>query len=350
MIMNRLTEIDIAVTGGIDTHKEFHVAAVVDALGRIQGTQEFPATAAGYRALLGWMGRQGELARVGVEGTGAYGAGIARFLTGEGVKVVEVDRPNRQLRRRRGKSDVVDAEAAARAALNGEAIGVPKTRSGSVEAIRALRVARRSALKARSQAANQIHALVLTAPDPLRAKLNSLKFNELVDTASRLRPSSQDVAANATKAALTSIARRWQFLNAEIAALDTQLHDLVTTTAPDLIARRGLGTDTAGAVLVAAGDNPERLRSEASFAALCGVSPIPASSGQHQRHRLNRGGDRDANNALWRIALVRMATCERTRTYVARRTAEGRTKKEIIRCLKRYIAREIYPDLLALNQ
>lgn len=348
--MTTVTEIDAGVIGGIDTHKDFHVAAMIDMVGRILDTQEFPATPAGYRALLRWMRCHGELVKVGIEGTGAYGAGIARFLTSEGTEIVEVDRPNRQLRRRRGKSDPVDAEAAARAALNGEANGTPKARTGNIEAIRTLRVARRSALKARTQAANQLHALVLTAPEDLRARLESLSFDRLVMTASRLRACSDAPTTNATKTALTSIAKRWQHLTAEIAALDTQLSGLVAATAPALITRRGLGTDTAGALLVAAGDNPQRLRSEASFAALCGVSPVPASSGRHQRHRLNRGGDRDANHALWRITLVRMATCQRTRDYVTRRTNEGRTKKEIIRCLKRYIAREIYPDLLALNQ
>lgn len=348
--MTTVTENNAGVIGGIDTHKDFHVAAVVDRVGRVLDTKDFPATPAGYRTLLRWMLTRGDVARIGVEGTGAYGAGIARFLTSAGIEVVEVDRPNRQFRRRRGKSDPVDAEAAARAALNGEANGTPKTRSGNVEAIRALRVARRSAIKARTQAANQIHALVLTAPNHLRTRLEPLTRSQLITTTARLRPSSTDPVINATKTALVSIARRWQHLNDEITALDTQLHELIATTAPTLITRRGLGTDTAGALLIAAGDNPQRLHSEASFAALCGVSPIPASSGNHQRHRLNRGGDRDANHALWRIALVRMATCQRTRDYVHRRTTEGRTKKEIIRCLKRYIARELYPDLLAIHQ
>jgi transposase len=298
---------------------------------------------------LRWLGRHGDLERVGIEGTGAYGAGIARFLTAAGVEVVEVDRPNRQLRRRRGKSDPVDAEAAARAALNGEASGAPKDRTGNVEAIRALRVARRSALKARTQAANQLHALVLTAPDELRARLRTLPISELVVTAARFRPCG-DPALTGTKTAMASIARRWQFLDNEIRTLDIQLTERVERTAPELMARNGVGTDTAGALLVAIGDNPHRLRSEASFAALCGVSPIDASSGQRQRHRLNRGGDRIANQAIWRIVLVRMAHDQRTRDYVTRRTTEGRTKKEIIRCLKRYVARELYPDLLTLHQ
>ncbi len=334
------------VTGGIDTHKELNVAAVVDRVGRIMATKEFATTTDGHRALLRWFRGHGELARVGVEGTGAYGAGITRFLSAAGIEIVEVDRPNRQVRRRRGKSDTVDAEAAARAALNGEASGTPKTRAGEVEAIRALRVARRSALKARSQATNQLHALVLTAPDELRTRLRALPPAQLIAAAARLRSRSANPALAGNKTAMAAIARRCQFLTVEIEALDTELTELVGRVAPQLVTRLGVGTDTAGALLVAAGDNPQRLRSEASFAALCGVSPIEASSGQHQRHRLNRGGNREANNALWRIVLVRMAHDPRTRHYVARRTTEGRTKKEIMRCLKRYVAREIYADLL----
>lgn len=347
--MTSLTDPTAAVTGGVDTHKHLHVAAVVDHLGRILGTKEFPTTAAGHRALLRWLRRHGDVVRVGVEGTGAYGAGLARFLTSAGVEVVEVDRPNRQLRRRRGKSDPVDAEAAARAALNGEASGTPKSRSGNVEAIRALRVARRSAIKAKTQAANQLHALVATAPDELRQRLRGLTLPQLVATAARFR-AGQEPAVAGTKTAMVSIAKRWQHLDQEIHALDSELRQRVTDVAPALVTRHGVGIDTAGALLVAAGDNPHRLRSERSFAALCGVTPIDASSGQQQRHRLNRGGDRSANQALWRIALVRMSNDPRTRDYVTRRTTQGRSKKEIIRCLKRYIARELYPDLLALTE
>lgn len=347
--MTSLTDRPAAVTGGVDTHKDVHVAAVVDGVGRILGTREFPTTTAGHRALLRWMRRHGEVVRIGVEGTGVYGAGLMRSLTVEGVEVVEVDRPNRQLRRRRGKSDPVDAEAAARAALNGEASGTPKARSGNVEAIRALRVARRSAIKAKTQAANQLYALVLTAPEPLRQQLRTLSLRQLITRTARFRAGADPVTAG-TKAAMTSIARRWQHLDQEIQALDVELRQLVTAAAPALVARHGVGIDTAGALLVAVGDNPHRLRSERSFAALCGVTPIDASSGQQRRHRLNRGGDRIANQALWRIAMVRMATEPRTRNYVTQSTTQGRSKKETIRCLKRYIARELYPDLLILHQ
>ena len=339
------------VVGGVDTHKDVHVAAVVDDVGRILGTAEFPTTTRGHRALLAWLGDHGMVIRVGVEGTGAYGAGLARYLAKAGVEVVEVDRPNRQTRRRKGKSDPVDAEAAARAALSGEASGRPKSRTGTVEMIRALRVARRSACKARTQAANQLHDLVLTAPDELRAILRTLTLAELVQRAARWRPGTIVSPTAATKLSLSLIARRHQALSDEMRRLDAELARLVEEVAAPLLERKGLGTDTTGAFLVAVGDNPGRLRSEASFAALCGASPIDASSGKQQRHRLNRGGDRQANQALWRVVMVRMTCDPRTREYIARRRTEGKTTKEAIRCLKRYVAREIYRELLtAMDQ
>jgi transposase len=335
------------VVGGVDTHKDIHVAAAVDDVGRILGTAVFPTTTRGHRALLAWLGHFGPVVRVGVEGTGAYGAGLARYLAKAGVAVVEVDRPNRQTRRRKGKSDPVDAEAAARAALSGEASGRPKSRTGAVEMIRVLRVARRSARKARTQAANQLHNLVLTAPDELRGTLRALTLAELVERAARWRPGPIDSPLGATRLALSALARRYLVLGAEIDRLDVELDRLVRETAGPLLERKGLGTDTAGALLVAAGDNPGRLRNEASFAALCGVSPIDASSGKQQRHRLNRGGDRQANEALWRIVLVRMSRDPRTQEYIARRQKEGKTTKEAMRCLKRYVAREVYRELAA---
>ena len=262
--------------------------------------------------------------------------------------MVEVDRPDRKTRRQRGKSDTIDAEAAARAVQAGTATGTPKSRSGRIEAIRALRVARRSAIKARSQAAHQLHCLVSTAPDVLRDKLRTLRLGELVETAARFRPDDSADPVQATKAALRSIARRYQQLSAELGDLDAVLDPLVAETAPNLVRLNGIGTDVAGQLLVTAGDNPDRLRSDAAFSHLCGSSPIPASSGRTNRHRLNRGGDRAANAALYRIVLCRLRWDLRTRAYVERRTKEGLTKPEIIRCLKRYIAREVYAELTRL--
>jgi transposase len=261
--MPRIAEQAGPVTGGVDTHADVHVAAVAGRVGRVLGTQAFPATAVG------------ELARVGVEGTGSYGAGLARYLAGCGIEVAEVIRPNRQARRQRGKSDAADAVAAAVAVLSGEASGRPKSRDGAAESIRALKVARAGAIKARTQAGNQLRDLILTAP---------------------------------------------------------VLDELVRHAAPaQFLAKKGVATQVAATLLVTVGDNPGRVRREASFAALCGASPVDASSGQQLRHRLNRGGDRQANSALWTIAMTRLAHDPRTKAYAARRTTEGKTRKEIIR-------------------
>ena len=332
----------IDVTGGVDTHADEHVGAAVDGAGRILGTASFAATTAGYRQLLAWLRGCGQLVRVGVEGTGSYGAGLTRFLTGEGIEVVEVNRPNRQTRRRRGKSDTVDAEAAARAALSGEANSEPKAGDGPVEAIRMLRLARRSALKARTQAGNQIRDLIVNAPDGLRSRLRGLGTSRRVEVCARFRCGPVTDTNEATKTALRSLARRHLELSAEIDLLDAQLHQLCIAANSALLGARGVGAEVAATLLVTAGDNPHRMRSESAFAALCGASPVEASSGKVTRHRLNQGGDRQANNALWRIVMVRLTCCDRTRTYAAQRNAEGKTRREIIRCLKRYVAREIY--------
>jgi transposase len=336
------------ITIGVDSHKDAHVAAAVDQLGRILATTSIPTTPKGFVQLERWASRLGQVDRFGIEGTGSFAAGLTRWLQARGYQVVEVTRPNRQLRRRRGKSDPVDAEAAARAVLAGEATVAAKTADGAVEMLRVPRVARRSAVKAHTQAANQLASLVVTAPEPLRQQLRALGPDKLVATAAGLRPGPLTTPTAAAKLALRELACRARILSAEIQRLDAELARLVRTAAPRLLARRGIGAEVAGALLVAAGDNPDRLRSEAAFAMLCGASPLPASSGRTVRHRLNRGGDRQANNALWRIVLVRMSCDARTRSYVARRTAEGKSKREIIRCLKRYIAREVYQELRAV--
>jgi len=335
------------VTGGVDTHLDKHVAAALDPLGRLVGTESFGADAAGYKALLSWLEAFGEVTKVGVEGTGSYGVGLARFLRRKNIEVVEVNRPNRQTRYARGKSDPVDAEAAARAVLSGEATGLAKVDTDHVGMIRALRVARRSAVKMRTQTYQQMKALIVTAPADLREQVRSLSHDRLVDSAACLRPGPVITPAAAVKLGLKCLAQRHQLLSAEVVTLDRDLARLVAAAAPALCALKGVGIDVAGAVLVAAGDHPERLRSEGAFANLCGVAPLPASSGKTSgRHRLNRGGDRHANCALWRIVIVRLATDAPTKQYMARRTQEGMSKPEIIRCLKRYVAREIYRELI----
>ena len=346
--MTRMPDPARPVTGGVDTHKDTHTAVVIDEVGRVLGTDSFTVNARGYAALLAWMASYGQLVKVGVEGTGTYGAGLARHLTAKGVAVVEVIRPKRQTRRRRGKSDPTDAEAAARAALNGEAAGAPKSRDGAIEALRALRVARRGAVKARTQASNQLRDLVVSAPEALRARLVGLPTGERVALAARFRPGSLIEPTEATKAAMRSLALRYQALSAEIDGLDAVLEQLVDDAAPEgFLDKTGVGTQVAAALLDTVGDNPGRLGTEASFAALCGASPVDASSGKQKRHRLNQGGDRQANSALWRIVFSRMSHDPRTKAYVERRTKEGKTTKEIIRCLKRYVAREVYRSLVS---
>ena len=336
------------ITGGVDTHAGLHVAAALDRVGGLPGVQEFPATAAGYASLLGWLGGFGDIALVGVEGTGSYGAGLARHLAAAGVRTAGVDRADRRDRHRRGKPDPLDAVSAARAAQSGRASGVPKGRDGAVEAIRALMVAKRSARHERTQAINQARALIVTGPDGLRTRFAGHGPASLAEAIAALRPRPGDVPGYATRVALRELGRRVQFLDAQLERLDELIGPLVTARAPGLLSLFGVGPDTAALLLVAAGDHPERLRSESSWAHLCGAAPIPASSGKTSRHRLNRGGNREANHALWRIVITRMGSRPghpATRAYVERRTREGLSKKEIIRCLKRYVAREVYHQL-----
>jgi transposase len=337
------------VIGGVDTHRDTHHAAVVDATGGLLGDAEFPATAVGYVALLVWLRTHGRLVKVGVEGTGSYGAGLTRYLASCKVSVVEVDRPDRAGRRAHGKSDPLDAIAAARATLAGTASGIPKTRSGPVEAIRTLRVTRRSAVKARTAAINQMRGLIAAAPEPLRAQLRGLTTPNLLDRCTTLTYDADALhdPIQAATAALVLLAGRIVALTAEISLLERRLRPLVQTCAPHVSALFGVGPDVAAQLLVTAGDNPDRLRSEAALAHLCGAAPIPASSGQTRRHRLHRGGDRGANHALHTIALCRLRYDPRTRAYAARRTKQGLTGAEILRCLKRYIVREVYTALRA---
>ena len=339
------------VFGGVDTHKDQHHGAVVDGTGKILDNAAFPASLAGYRALLKWMKSFGHLSRVGVEGTSSYGMNLVRHLNANNVHVVEVNRPNRQDRRRHGKSDPADAEAAARAALNGDAVGVPKRHDGPVESIRLLRIARRSAVSERTATINQIRTVINTCCNELGDELRKLSVSLLASRCARLRPNGQLAdPAVAAKETLRVLGQRLIFMNDQIKALDTQLSSLVTQIPPALIEQVGVGIDTAGALLVAAGQNAERLQSEAAFAAICGVSPVDASSGKQTRHRLNRGGNREANAALWRIALVRMSCHQPTKDYVAKRTAQGKTKREILRSLKRYITRQLFPLLVHTTQ
>ena len=340
-----LTIVDTSrpVTGGVDTHLELNVAAALDGIGGLLGVEQFPTTAAGNKALLGWLKTFGTIVTVGVEGTGSYGAPLARHLRRAGVAVVEVDRPNRQARRRQGKTDTVDAIEAARAAQGQRQLGAAKTRDGNVEAIRALVVAKRSAKSTKIKTLNQIRHLGFTAPEEIRTALAGLTSKMVARQAAAMRPRAGSAPViYATKTALRALGRRVLALDAETAGIDRLLLQLLRERHEDLLSLYGVGLDSAAALLVAAGDNPERLHSEPSWARLCGVAPIPASSGKVVRLRLSPFGDRQANAALWHIAITRMSSDPRTQAYVERRTKEGLSKKEIIRVLKRYIAREVY--------
>jgi len=325
---------------GVDTHKDVHVAVLLDQLGRHLATASFGTTDAANRDLMAWTLRHGQVTTAGVEGTGSYGYRLAQHLADQGISVVEVNRPDRARRRRKGKNDPVDAEAAARAVLAGDAHAVPKDRNGAVGQLRALMVARRSAIKARTQATNQLRALLVDGDDELRRRLQPLRKAHLAHACTQLAP------AVGLQLALASLGRRWLALNDEITSLDAAITKALRRTAPRLLERHSVGVQTAAQLLVTAGDNPDRLHSEAAFAAVCGASPVEASSGKTIRHRLNRGGDRAANSALWTIANNRLMHDPRSRAYAAKRTAMGNSRKEVLRCLKRAIARELYPLIL----
>lgn len=337
-----------SIVGGVDTHKDLHVAAVVDDLDRVLDTQSFATTRQGYRMMLAWMRSFGELRRVGIESTGSYGAGLLRYMQSADVEVLEVTTPDRHDRRKRGKSDDLDAANAAHAAFAGQRTVTPRSRNGMVESLRVLKACRKSAVNARRIALQMIQNTIIAAPDRLRDQLRSMTRMQLIRTLAAWRPdltAYRDLEA-AYRISLKSLARRYLELHDEIADFDVMIAAIVQELAPELIARNSIGHNSAAQLLLTAGDNPERLKSEASFAALCGVSPVPASSGKTVRHRLNRGGDRAANSALHIIAIGRLRTDERTKTYVARRVAEGHSKLEAIRALKRYIAREVFSIIM----
>ncbi|MEU1466178.1 IS110 family transposase [Streptomyces sp. NPDC005727] len=335
---------------GVDTHKDSHVAAVTTIAGVMLDTRSFPTTREGYRQLLSWARSFGRLQRAGVECTGSYGAALTRYLHSEGVTVIEVNQPDKATRRRRGKTDEIDAAAAAHAVLSGRATATAKTGDGPVETIRMFKMAKGSAIKSRSQAINQLKAILVSADPALRESLTGLSNPKLIRRCSELEAADGADPAAAARHTLRLLARRIQHLTEEINDLTARITIAIAACAPRLLERYGVGPDTAAALLIAAGDNPDRMGSEASFAALCGVSPVEASSGKTQRRRLNRGGDRQANSALYTIILARLRWDARTRGYVERRIGEGKTRREAIRCLKRYVARELYQTLIPPRQ
>jgi transposase len=328
---------------GIDTHKEAHAAVAINGLGARLGAMTLLASSRGYHEMESWAQSLGPVRAFGIEGTGSYGAGLARFLQERGHNVIEVNRPNRQIRHQHGKNDPLDAENAARAVLSGQARAAPKSGTSSVEMIRHLKVARDTAVKSRTQAMVTLKTIIVNAPAALRESLDGLTGKmTLIRHLAALKPGAMTSPTASAKATLRALARRWLMLDAEIKSHDADLDTLTTACAPTLKEAHGMSTGTAAEMLILVGDNPERIRSEAAFAKLCGACPIPASSGKTSRHRLNRGGHRQANAALYRVVIIRMRSHPPTLDYVRRRTAEGKGKMEIIRCLKRFVAREIF--------
>lgn len=334
---------------GVDTHKYVHVAVAINDLGAILETRSFAADSGGYTQLLDWAVGLGGKPTFAIEGTGSYGAGLTSAVRRRDIGVIEVIRTDRRDRRLRGKSDTLDAENAARAVLAGHATAVPKSADGVVEMIRQVKVAKDVAVKARTAAMISLKQVLVNAPPELREELQPLSEMALIHRCAALRPGQVTTIMASSKYTLRAISRRWQQLNTEITDHEKVLTQLTAATAPDLSAAFGVGPDTAAEMLIVAGDNPDRIRSEPAFAKLCGVAPIHASSGMTTRHRLNRGGHRQANAALYRVVIVRMQHHEPAKTYVARRTAEGKTKAEIIRCLKRLLARELWAAMRPLR-
>lgn len=340
--MPTMADPQVVVTGGVDTHSDVHVAAALDQLGRQLGTATFPTTEAGYRALAAWLAGFGTVAAVGVEGTGSWGAGLTRLLTRQGVTVIEVNRPNRQQRRRHGKSDTADAIAAAKAVQSGDAARGPRGGTGPIESLRVLRIARDSAVAQQRTVINQIRSIISTSPDPIRRQLNGNTITRIVAVAAAYRPGDPIDPQQGTKLALRSLAGQHRALTSEIRRLSDAIASVVNQVAPpELLAMTGVGPITAADLLITAGTNPSRFTKRGSFAAMCGVSPVDASSGKHQRHRLNRGGDRQANAALHRIAITRLRYHPPTIVYLQRRINDGKTKKEALRCIKYALARHI---------
>ena len=328
---------------GVDTHKHVHVAAVMDTVGGILATLTITTDTGGFKQLLDWSSGFGKVLAFGIEGTGSYGATLTSFVRRHGHKVVEAGRPDRRLRRANGKSDTLDAENAARSVLAGFATATPKTADGAAEMIRQLKIAHDSAVSDRTAAMVTMKAMLVHGSDELRRETNRKTQIMLARYLAALRPRTLESPDDALRHSLRSLARRWQQLDAEAKEMSTMIEQLVTLTAPQLLEQFGIGVDTAAEILIVAGDNPERIRSEAAFAKLAGISPVPTGSGMTSgRHRINHGGHRQLNAAIYRTVIVRMRFHEPTIAYVARRTAEGKSKREIIRCLKRYVNREFY--------
>ncbi|EIE7938484.1 IS110 family transposase [Salmonella enterica] len=318
----------IAVVGGVDTHKDLHVAAVVDQNNKVPGTRSFSTTRQSYRKMLAWMTSFGALKRIGVEYTGTDGSGLLRYFQNAGLEVPEVTAPDRMARRKRGKSDTIDAECAAHAAFSGIRTVTPETRDGMIESLRVLKTCRKTARSARRVALQIIHPNIISAPDELREQLRIMTRMQRIRMLGSWVPDASEYrnVTSVYRITLKSLARRYLELHDEIADLDVMIATLVDELVPELITHNTIGYENASQLLITAGDNPQRLRSESDFAALCGVSPVPVSSGKTNRYR----GDRAAKSVLHIIAIGHLRTDDKTKAYVARRVAEGHTKMKAI--------------------
>ena len=343
-------ESHVAILIGVDTHKQAHVAVAITRLGARLAHCSIAADAAGYAELVAWARALGTVEAFAIEGTGSYGAGLTSFVRRQAIRVVEVSHCDRRKRRKDGKDDTIDAESAARSVLAGIATAIPKAADGAAEMVRQIKIARDSAVKAKSAAIIALKTLLVNAPSELREALEPLTDRALLERCARLLPGPLVTPTASVKHAIRALATRWRTLALEIREHDTVLDAITAAAVPTLRAAFGLGPDAAAEMMIVAGDNPDRIRSESAFAKRCGVCPIPASSGVTNRHRLFRGGHRQANAALYRIVLVRMQWHQPTIHYVIRRTQQGLSKKDIIRCLKRYVAREVYAALLRDHQ
>jgi transposase len=338
---------DRVVIMGADTHKRFHTVAVISETGEELDSKSFDADASGYRKALRWARRLGRVSRAGVEATGSYGAGLSAYLKAEGVETLDVYAPDKRRRRLIGKDNEKDAFQAAQAALSRTRCATAKDRGGEAEALRLMESAYGQLVKQRTAAINALKAALVVLPDRMRARLEGLSTAALVRTCAAFR-AAKDLKGleNGAKTALRSLARTVSALDKEIAVLDKEIGNYARALLPNTLALYGVGRHGAVKFLNAAGKNIGRIKGEASFSMLCGASPVPASTGDACRYRLNRGGDRQANSALYVMALNRIRACERTQAFIAKKMGEGKSKRDAVRALKRYLAREVYAALM----
>lgn len=334
------------IVAGIDTHQDSHHVAVLDTAGRLVADQAFPATTAGFVALLSWIAVFGTLLRIGVEGTSSYGAALTRFLLAQNVSVIEVPPGDAAARRRRGKTDAFDAEAAARRALEERSPRIPKDTTSTVEALRLLSATRNLLVKQQKEITGQVDQFLITAPDALRdLPREGTRKTRMRRLAALPDATTGDVVTDTLTRLLRQHAIRWIALDTDAAALEKQLRVLVELRAPRLLEVYCVAAITAAELLVAVGENGHRIRNEAALAKLFGAAPQPVSSGKTHRHRLSRGGNRQANSALYQIAVVRLSHEQRTRDYRDAHLAAGKTTKDTLRLLKRALCRELFPHL-----